>query len=67
MEIEREYYVHETDCSEKLFTEPNERGLKTCLDCAGVFDAKTGNGVALTDKRFDENWTPGDPDATDSV
>lgn len=48
----RERYDHDATCSKKNFTEPNERGLRTCLDCAGVFDEK-GNGVAMTDKRFD--------------
>lgn len=60
MEIEREYYIHDAGCSEKNFAETNERDLKTCLDCAGVFDAKTGKGVSVTDKRFDENWVASD-------
>jgi hypothetical protein len=54
-EIEREYYEHDADCSRKNFTPMNTRGLKTCLDCAGVFDVE-GKGVAVTDKRFDENY-----------
>lgn len=53
-----EPYEHDISCTKKNFTELNERGLKTCLDCAGVFDAK-GNGVSPTDKRFDENYIPG--------
>lgn len=56
MEIEREYYQHDGGCPADNFTETNDRGLKTCLDCAGVFDAKTGNGVATTDRRFDANY-----------
>lgn len=56
MEIEREYYVHDAGCPADRFEEPNGRGLKTCIDCAGVFDAETGKGVAYTDKRFDENY-----------
>jgi hypothetical protein len=56
MQIEREYYVHESVCTRKDFYPTNARGLKQCKDCAGVFDAKTGNGVAVTDKRFDENY-----------
>lgn len=55
MEIIREYYEHDGDCSKTNFTEKNARGLRTCLDCAGVFD-ENGNGVAVTDNRFDENW-----------
>lgn len=55
MEIEREYYQHDGDCPAENFTEPNDRGLKTCLDCAGIFDTD-GKGVAITDKRFDENY-----------
>lgn len=51
-EIVREYYDHDANCSKKNFTEPNARGLRTCLDCAGIFDEK-GRGVAVTDKRFD--------------
>lgn len=53
----REYYQHGASCDQKTFTELNERGLKTCIDCAGVFD-KDGKGVCVTDRRFDENWTP---------
>lgn len=53
MEIIREYYEHNLQCSGKNFTELNSRGIKTCLDCAGQFDAK-GKGVCVTDKRFDE-------------
>lgn len=56
MELEREYYAHDPGCPGNRFTEPNSRGLKTCLDCAGVFDADTGKGVATTDRRFDENY-----------
>lgn len=56
MEIEREYYFHDAGCPANDFTEPNARGLKTCNDCAGVFDAVTGKGVATTDRRFDENY-----------
>lgn len=55
VEHERVYYVHDANCSKTNFTELNERGVKTCLDCAGIFDSQ-GNGVATTDKRFDENW-----------
>jgi len=55
MEIEREYYAHGNECTQKNFTEPNSRGLRTCRDCAGVFD-KDGKGVAVTDRRFDENY-----------
>lgn len=55
--IEREYYDHDSTCSkaDERFTPLNDRGLKTCLDCAGIFDAE-GKGVAVTDKRFDENY-----------
>lgn len=53
MEIEREFYSHDSTCSGNDFDPPNERGLKRCRDCSGVFDEK-GNGVAVTDKRFDE-------------
>lgn len=57
MEIERVYYEHDASCDKKdeSFTELNDRGLKTCLQCAGVFD-KDGKGVATTDKRFDSNY-----------
>lgn len=54
-EIIREYYEHDADCSGENFHEANSRGLRTCIDCAGVFDEE-GKGVALTDYRFDENW-----------
>jgi hypothetical protein len=59
MEIIREYYEHDGMCPANNFTEKNARGLRTCLDCAGVFD-EAGKGVAVTDKRFDENYTPGE-------
>lgn len=52
LESQRVFYEHEGDCSRKNFTVVNERGLKTCLDCAGIFDS-AGKGVAVTDKRFD--------------
>lgn len=56
-EPQREYYFHDAECTEKNFTPLNDRGLKTCLDCSGVFD-EFGKGVATTDDRFDEhvNW-----------
>lgn len=52
MEIERVYYEHDISCDKKSFHPANTRGLRTCKDCAGVFDAE-GKGVAVTDKRFD--------------
>lgn len=55
MEIEREYYTHDNACPQNRFTPLNARGLKTCLDCAGIFDEE-GKGVALTDKRFDAEY-----------
>jgi DNA-binding transcriptional MerR regulator len=55
MEIQREYYYHDAGCPANRFTEPNENDLRTCLDCAGIFDHK-GNGVCVTDRRFDENY-----------
>lgn len=51
-EIERVYYEHDADCSTKDFTELSPNGLKTCVDCAGVFDAD-GKGVSTTSKKFD--------------
>lgn len=57
MEIEREYYQHDAACPADDFHPENDRGLRTCKGCAGVFD-KEGKGVAVTDKRFDANWTP---------
>jgi hypothetical protein len=51
---ERTYYTHDFGCRPE-FHPPNERGLKQCIDCAGIFDAD-GKGVAVTDTRFDENW-----------
>lgn len=58
LERNREYYVHDSNCSGNNFADANGRGLKTCLECAGIFDAETGAGVCVTDKRFDENWVP---------
>lgn len=55
MEIEREYYEHDANCSGTNFHPMNERGLRTCKDCSGVFNVE-GKGVAVTDKRFDENY-----------
>lgn len=57
LEANREYYEHDSNCSKTNFTELNGKGLKTCLDCAGIFDAN-GRGVAVTDKRFDA-WRTG--------
>lgn len=57
LEDRREYYVHNESCSGKNLMEPNERGLRTCIDCAGIFDAK-GNGIAVTSKKLDENYIP---------
>ena len=51
MEEERVYYNHDGGCSRTNFTEPNARGLKTCLDCAGIFDSD-GNGVCTMDSRI---------------
>lgn len=49
----RVFYEHDTECTGKSFYPVNEKGLRTCKECSGVFDAK-GKGVAVTDKRFDE-------------
>jgi hypothetical protein len=49
---DRIFYEHDADCSKTNFTDSNEDKLRTCLDCAGVFDSE-GNGIAVTDKRFD--------------
>jgi hypothetical protein len=57
MEHERIYYQHSNECSGKAFLEPNENGLKTCIHCAGIFDAD-GKGIAVLDKRMDEPRTP---------
>lgn len=57
LEQDRVYYEHDANCSKDNFTEPNERGVKTCLDCAGHFD-ENGKGLAVTSKRFDENYIP---------
>ena len=56
MELEdgRVYYEHDANCSGTIFTPVGDRGLKKCLDCAGIFKAD-GTPVAVTDKRFD-SW-----------
>lgn len=51
----REYYRHTPECTEKDFEPFNERGLRRCKHCSGIFNAK-GDGVATTDRRFDENY-----------
>ena len=48
----REHYVHDANCSKEKFTEENSVGLRTCLECAGIFD-ENGVGAAIQDKRFD--------------
>lgn len=53
MQINRVYYEHNASCRKDKFLEPNAKGLKTCIDCAGIFD-KDGKGIAVTDKRLDE-------------
>lgn len=50
---DREHYVHDNNCSKTDFEEPNAHGYKRCKECSGVFD-ENGNGVAITDKKFDE-------------
>lgn len=54
MEIERVYYSHDAGCR-PVFYPPNPRNLQQCIDCAGIFDME-GKGVAVTDKRFDEEY-----------
>lgn len=49
----RVFYEHDATCTGKDFHPANERGLRICKECAGVFDAN-GKGIATTDKRFDE-------------
>lgn len=52
-EVERVYYEHDSNCTNDDLGDPDEAtGLRMCQKCRGVFDAK-GNGVAVTDKRFD--------------
>lgn len=53
MEIQRLYYEHGPLCDGETFTELNEKGFKTCLDCAGIFD-KDGKGLAVTSNKLDE-------------
>ena len=53
---ESERYTHDNGCR-PVFYPANPRGLKQCVDCSGIFDATTGEGVAVDDYRFDENWT----------
>lgn len=57
LETNREFYDHDMDCSRTNFEEPNIYGLKRCKDCSGIFD-KDGKGVAVTDRRFDEQYQP---------
>lgn len=54
LEEYREYYEHDANCSKENFTEPNERGIKTCLDCAGQFKDSDGKGIAKTAKVMDK-------------
>jgi hypothetical protein len=58
-EIERVYYEHDSSCTKADFWPMNARGLKTCKECSGVFDVE-GKGVAVTSKKFDENYIPGE-------
>lgn len=60
----REFYEHDGSCPGTNFTPLNAHGCKTCLDCAGIFD-KDGKGVAVTSKRFDENWVEPPPKTKD--
>lgn len=53
LEDNRVYYQHDANCSTKNLSPENEKGLRTCLDCAGIFRADGKTGVAVTDKRFD--------------
>lgn len=60
LEENRVYYQHDIQCSGTNFHPPNDRGLRTCIDCSGVFD-EDGKGVCVTSKKFDENWIPPEP------
>lgn len=53
MEIIRVRYEHNVSCSKSNFLEPNDRGLRTCVDCAGIFDEKDV-GIIITSKLMDE-------------
>lgn len=48
-------YQHDPLCPAKRFTPPNPRGLRTCLDCAGIFDA-AGKGIDVLDRRLDADY-----------
>lgn len=48
-----ERYEHDAECDRKSFTEVDARGNKTCLDCAGIFDAATGIGRPIMSPEFD--------------
>lgn len=52
MECDRVYYFHSIECTTTEYLEPNANGLKTCVHCAGIFDAE-GKGIAVLDKRLD--------------
>ena len=52
LEENRVYYQHELWCTTDNWAPEETNGMRTCLDCAGVFD-KDGKGVCVTSKKFD--------------
>ena len=56
--VERVFYTHDGGCSKTKFHPANENGLRTCIECSGVFD-KAGKGVCVTSKLFDEQYNLG--------
>ena len=54
IQAEREFYAHDSNCSEENMTPPTSKGIRTCLDCAGLF-GPDGEGIATTDKRMDQD------------
>ena len=55
LETNREYYEHDSTCSEEAYTPLSPIGIKICRECSGAFD-KDGHGLAVTDKRFDARY-----------
>ena len=53
-EYEKVFYFHDPGCDPKKdLSTPNDRGLRNCRGCAGMFDEE-GKGVLVNDKRFDK-------------
>lgn len=51
---QREFYEHDSTCTRTNLSETNEKGFRTCYDCAGIFKEDGKTGIAVTSSLLDE-------------